>query len=125
MTIFDEVMHTFFTTWISRNATCLAQLAKAPAPTRNNFVNVGLMSCVPQDGVTRLIKYAVQCKCEFDCTQVGTEMATRFGNCSHYKITDLGSQLLEFGSGQTSQIAGLADYFKNHGLLRYLTNPPR
>jgi hypothetical protein len=52
-------------------------------------------------------------------------VTTRFGNCSHYKITDLGSQLLEFGSRQTSQITGLTDYFENHGLLRYLTNLPR
>jgi hypothetical protein len=52
-------------------------------------------------------------------------VTTCLGNCSHYKITYLGGQLLQFGSGQTSQIAGLADYFKNHELLRYLTNPPR
>ena len=53
MTIFDEVMRAFFTTWVTRNATCLTQLAKTAAPTRNNFVNVGLMTRIPQDGVAR------------------------------------------------------------------------
>jgi hypothetical protein len=41
-------------------------------------------------------------KREFYGTQVGAQMSTRFGNCSNNKFADLGSQLLELRSRQTS-----------------------
>ena len=70
MAVFNEVVNAFFATWVPRNSVGLTQLVESGAPARNDFVNVRLMSRVPQNCVARRIKYSVQCKCQFNCSKV-------------------------------------------------------
>ena len=70
VTVFDEIVHALFAAWVSREPAGLPQLREASAPTGHDLVHVSLMPGVPQDGVARRLKHAVQGERQFNRPEV-------------------------------------------------------
>jgi hypothetical protein len=97
VTVLDEVMTTFFTAGVSRDATVLAQLCKTRLTARENFVYVGLMAGVPQHSIGGGFENSVQCDGKFDSSQVGTKVSTSFGDRTDNEFANLFGELIELG----------------------------
>jgi hypothetical protein len=67
-------------TGISRESAALAQLCEIATPTSQKFVNVRLMSGVPEKDVLRRVKHAMQRQGEFDNAEVRTQVSTGRGD---------------------------------------------
>ena len=53
MTVFNPVMFRFLTIWIAREPTRFAKIFKSVASTGDQFVDVGLMPGIPEQGISR------------------------------------------------------------------------
>ena len=73
-----SIVVTFFPAGETRQPAQLTQAAHAFAPTRQNFVRIGLMAHVPDQAIFRGVKHIVQRHGELYRAQVGTQVATRF-----------------------------------------------
>jgi hypothetical protein len=89
MTVFDEVVSTFFATGVTREATVLAQFGEARFATSENFVHVCLVPGVPQHCISGGLKHSVQGNGQLDGSQVGAKVTARFGDGAHNELTDL------------------------------------
>ena len=94
VTIFNEVVHAFFTAGVSRKPASLAQLCKPAPSTCNQFVNVGLVPGVPQDGVAWRLEHSMQRQGELDRAEVRTQMPAGFGYRCNDEVANLTCQLV-------------------------------
>ena len=60
---------------------------RVPSP-RNDFVGVGLVSHVPDDGILRGIKNVVERQRQFHRPQAACQMSSRFGDTLNHEAAD-------------------------------------
>ncbi len=117
MTVFDEVVHAFLATRVTREPTCLSQLGEAATTPRDQFVDVRLVSGVPEDGIARRLEHAMQGKGELHRAEVRPQVTTGLGDCCHDEVANLAREFLELRVVEAAQIARLANIGKRHGNL--------
>ena len=77
------------------DAVSLAEPLEAGLSAGHNFVDVRLVTGVPQDCVVWRFKDPVQCKCQFDRAEVRAEMARVRRNRMNDEVTNFTRQLIE------------------------------
>ena len=90
MAVLNEVVTALFAAGVARNAIGLAQLRKTRLAACENFVHVSLVAGIPQHHVVWAFEHAVQGNAQFNGAQVGTQVATRFGNGIHNEVANFG-----------------------------------
>ena len=107
--VLDEVVATLLPARVPREALLLAQPSESGCPSGEDLVHVGLVSRVPQDGITRALEHAVKGDGELHGSQVRPEMPAGLGDGVHDETTDLGGEFVELLGGEPAKVGGLLD----------------
>ena len=77
------------------DAAVLAERGKGLSASRKQLVRIALMSDVEHDPVARAVVYSVQRDGQLDRAEIGSEVASRFGDGADEKGPDLGAKRLK------------------------------
>ncbi len=80
--------------------------------TRQNFMNIGLVTHIPNQSVFWSVKHIVQCKCQFHHSQTGPQMP--FFSRQHIddKSPQLFRQYWQLRSRNLFEVLGIGDVFQ-------------
>ena len=100
---------------VAREAAALAQVLEAVASTGEQFVDVGLVSGVPEQDVLGGLEDPVQRQRQFDDAEVGPEV-TAGGSCHGRddELADLAAELVELVVGERLEVGGRFNRRQNH-----------
>src|SRR6185312_13613146 len=100
----------------SGQAAASAQRANTVAPSRQNFVRVGLMADIPDQLVIGCVKNVMESDRQFDDTQARSEMSSGDGDCVDGFGTQFIRNLLEVPCIDTAKVRRALDGVENGGV---------
>ena len=92
MRVLDDVVDALSATGVARQPIFLAKGVELPCPARDDLVNVGLVTGIPDDGVVRAHENAMQGDGELDHAEIRPQMPTCCRHFLHQERADLGGK---------------------------------
>ncbi len=105
MAAVEHVVLRLLTPWKATDPAQLAQRPELGVAPGKQLVDVGLMTRVPDDLVTRRFQNAVQSQCQLDDSERGAEVAAGPGDGRDYVFADLTCQCVQLAVGEAAQVA--------------------
>jgi len=90
--VLDDVVLAFGPAGVTRQPAFLTQLVESGLTTRDDLVDVRLVSGVEQQPVSRGVEDPVQCQGQLNCAEVRPQMSPGPGHLGHEEIPNLSGQ---------------------------------